>query len=233
MAWKEEKMKGKIIVIEGTDCSGKQTQAELLQQKLKALSIKCIKLNFPRYDTPTGRILGGPYLGKPSIGEGFFCEGASNVDPKVAALYFAADRYYNIKEINSYIDQGYIVILDRYVESNMAHQGGKLKNLVEREELWQFLETLEYKLLKLPKPDLTIFLHMPYTHAVELKKRRQEVPDQHELDPDHLKMAEEAYIQLKERLKWTYISCIDDNKVRTIEDINKDLMKRVLQNVGQ
>lgn len=88
-------MKGKIIVIEGTDCSGKETQTSLLVQRLSKEGKKIERVSFPSYDTPTGKIVGGAYLGKSYIGEGYFPEGAANVDPKVASLYYAADRRYN------------------------------------------------------------------------------------------------------------------------------------------
>ena len=86
-------MKGKLIVIEGTDCSGKETQTNLLMKKLESDNISIVKFDFPNYDSPTGRIIGGPYLGKEYICPSWFTEGAVNVDPKVASLYFAADRY--------------------------------------------------------------------------------------------------------------------------------------------
>ena len=89
-------MRGKIIVIEGTDCSGKETQSKLLVKRLTEKGIKCASFSFPMYDTPTGRIVGGAYLGKPEICDGYFKEGAPNVDPKVSCLYYAADRKYNI-----------------------------------------------------------------------------------------------------------------------------------------
>ena len=88
--------KGKLIVIEGTDCSGKGTQSELLYQKLVSDGLNVYKTSFPMYDTPTGKIIGGPYLGKEHICLGWFKEGANNVPAKVASLYYAADRLYNI-----------------------------------------------------------------------------------------------------------------------------------------
>lgn len=84
-------MKGKIIVIEGTDCSGKETQSKKLIERLNKEGIKTEYFSFPQYNTPTGRIVGGPYLGKSYICECWFPEGAINVDPKVASLYYAAD----------------------------------------------------------------------------------------------------------------------------------------------
>jgi dTMP kinase len=112
-------MKGKLIVIEGTDCSGKETQTKLLVKYLKENNTKVFTMSFPNYDSPTGKIIGGPFLGKSYISEGYFPEGAPNVDPKVSSLYYAADRLYNLPIIQKKLNEGYIVILDRYVYSNM------------------------------------------------------------------------------------------------------------------
>ena len=116
-------MRGKIIVIEGTDCSGKETQSKLLEKKLIEMGLKCIRFEFPNYDSPTGKIVGGAYLGREDISKSYFEEGANNVDPYIACLYYAADRKYNISKINEYLDNGYYVIIDRYTTSNQAHQG--------------------------------------------------------------------------------------------------------------
>src|SRR5574344_2196058 len=137
-------MKGKIIVIEGTDCSGKETQSKLLVKNLTKKGLKVINLSFPMYDTPTGKIVGGPYLGKTEICEGYFKEGAVNLDPKIACLYYAADRKYNIKQVEKYLNDGYYVILDRYVSSNMAHQGCKILDKDERFNMFQWIDKLEY-----------------------------------------------------------------------------------------
>ena len=100
-------MKGKLIVIEGTDCSGKETQSKMLVESLNEMGLKAVHLSFPMYDTPTGKIVGGCYLGKPEIGESLFPEGAVEVDPKIASLYYAADRKYNIGKIKKYLEDGY------------------------------------------------------------------------------------------------------------------------------
>ena len=97
--------KGKIIVIEGTDCSGKETQSKKLAEALTNNGFKTVRMQFPMYDTPTGQIVGGPYLGKDYICEGFFPEGAAHVDTKVASLYYAADRKYNMPKIMEQINQ--------------------------------------------------------------------------------------------------------------------------------
>lgn len=222
-------MKGKLIVIEGTDCSGKQTQTELLQKKLNEIGIDCIRIDFPRYDTPTGKIVGGPYLGKPEICDSFFDEGAVNVDPKIASLYYAADRKYSIGKVNEYLEKGYYVILDRYTTSNLAHQGSKIIDKDERFNMYQWIDKLEYWLLDLPKPDLTILLHMPFEYSLELKKNRESL-DEHEKSEEHLRHAEACYIELKELYNWRYINCIENNKIKSIEQINKEVLDIVLNN---
>ena len=217
-------MKGKIIVIEGTDCSGKETQSRLLEKRLNEAGKKCKRFSFPMYDSPTGKIVGGAYLGKPEIGPSFFEEGAVNVDPHVVCLYYAADRKYNMSEIEKYLKDGYYVILDRYTTSNLAHQGSKIKDDDERFNMYQWIDKLEYWLLKLPKPDITIFLHVPYENTIELRKNREFI-DEHEKSEEHLKNAEKAYVELSELYHWHKIECIRDNKLRTIEDINDEIYK--------
>ena len=223
----DNKEKGKIIVIEGTDCSGKATQSKLLEERLKKNNKKCISFSFPCYDTPTGKIVGGPYLGKEEIAESYFKEEAVVLDPKIASLYYAADRKYNIKKVIDYVEEGYFVILDRYVTSNLAHQGGKIDNKDERFYMYQWIDKLEYWLLELPKPDKTIFLHVPYDFTKELKKNRASL-DELEKSPEHLKNAERAYIELSELYNWDKIECIKDNQLRSIEDINDEIYQLIV-----
>lgn len=220
--------RGKLIVVEGTDCSGKETQSNLLFNTLNEMGIKTKKWQFPMYDTPTGKIVGGPYLGKDYICDGYFPEGAANVDPKVAALYFTADRKYNISKIERALKQGYNVILDRYVESNMAHQAGKLKTEVEQNEMINWLDKLEYEFLELPRPDMRIFLHMPYKYSIKLRAKRPEVADQHELSPEHLMCAEMGYLKLAKKYFYDTINCVDHGRIKTIEEISKEIINLVL-----
>ena len=100
-------MKGKIIVIEGTDCSGKETQSKLLKDKLEKMGKKVIRFYFPYYESPTGKIIGGPYLGKPEICDSYFPEGSSHVDSYVSCLYYAADRKYNMDNVITSKNQRY------------------------------------------------------------------------------------------------------------------------------
>ena len=215
--------KGKIIVIEGTDCSGKETQSKILEDKLKSMGKKCIRFSFPMYDTPTGKIIGDNYLGKNELGHSLFKEGAINVDPRVVCLYYAADRKYNMSKIEEYLKQEYYVILDRYTTSNLAHQGSKIKDKDERFNMYQWIDKLEYWLLKLPKPDKTIFLHVPYKYSMELMRQRTQL-EEPEKSKDHLQSAEEAYLELVELYNWDKIECVRNEKLRSIEDINYEIL---------
>ena len=220
-------MRGKLIVIEGTDCSGKETQTKLLVDKLDKINIKCVRLSFPMYDTPTGKIVGGPYLGKDYICDGWFDEGAVNVDPMVSSLYYAADRKYNIWVILEDLKNGINVVLDRYVYSNMAHQGGKMDSSHSRMEMFRWLEKLEFDLLDLPKADIKVFLHMPYEKSLELKKNRVEKLDQNESNKEHLINAEVAYIELANEYKFHTIECASLDRIKTIDEIQDELYSYV------
>ena len=208
-------MTGKIIVIEGTDSSGKETQSILLEEKFKAAGKKCIHFSFPMYDTPTGRIVGEAYLGRKELGASYFPEGPQNVDYKVAALYYAADRKYNMNKINKWLEEGYYVILDRYTTSSLAYQGSKIADKDERFNTYQWIDKLEYWLLQLPKPDKTIYLHAP--SLTTTSKEKEEL----------LKNAENAYIELSELYNWDRIECVIDNKMRSKEDISAEIYEIV------
>lgn len=212
--------KGKLIVIEGTDCSGKQTQTEKLVENLIATGQKAISFGFPNYASPTGKIIGDAYLGKK--GASLFTEGIENVDPKISGLYYAADRAYNINIINKYLDAGYIVILNRYVESNMAFQGGKIKDIKKRNMMYEWLDNLEFVLLELPRPDLVIFLYLPYEEVKVLKENRGE-----KANINILRLAETAYLELAEIYDYQKINCLSNNKLRAIDDIASEIITKV------
>ena len=231
--------RGKMIVLEGTDSSGKQTQASMLVERLIGNGISCFDkiVSFPQYNTPTGRIVGQCYLGKKSPGERYppwrgdvawFGE-ADSVDPKIASLYYAADRRAEREKLLRIMDMGENLVIDRYVESNMAHQGGKEIDQDKRERIINFIEKLEYGLLELPKPDEIIFLYMPWEDGMKLKKREGTAKDGHESNPDHLKNAEETYLYLARKYNWTRINCVSDGQIRTIEDIHEKVFEHALR----
>lgn len=219
-------MSGKIIVIEGTDCSGKETQSKLLEKKLTETGKKCKRFDFPMYDTPTGKIVGGAIRGKEEMGPKMFEDCGAYVDPHVISLYYAADRKYNMPMIEEYLKKDYYVILDRYTTSNLAHQGSKIHDKDERFNMYQWIDKLEYWLLKLPKPDKTIYLHVPNEYKLELRKTKDDF-DFQDKSEEHLKQAEEAYLELSELYNWDVVECICNNKLRSAEDISKDIFNLV------
>ena len=211
--------RAKIIVIEGTDGSGKETQSKKLFDYLKSKNLKVSRYSFPIYESSSGKIVGGPYLGKPEICESYFEETSACVDPLVSIMYFAADRRYNfLKTIEDELYKNDVVILDRYTTSNMGHQAGKAKNKKEREKILNFIETLEFDLLELPRPDKVIFLHMPFEASKELRKTR-EFSDGNESNDSHLKHAEKSYVEVSKIYNWDYINCLKTKKYNSLEDI--------------
>ena len=232
-------MRGKLIVIEGTDCSGKETQARLLENKLNMMNVKTKHLSFPCYDTPTGRIIGSCFLGKEELcnkhlthKKAWFPEGTGNVDSLVSSLYYAADRKYNIDKITKLLNEGVNVILDRYTYSNMAHQGGKILTQEERFKFFKKMEVLEFDLLELPKPDLVFLLYVPCNVTLRLSESRQESKDQNEADEKNLRRAEQTYLELKALYKFKMIECTINNEMRLIDDINKELLSNCLEELN-
>ena len=226
--------RGKIIVIEGTDCSGKETQTKLLVEKLEGIGKKVKRVSFPMYDSPTGKLIGACLLGKPEMCEellkdnhSFFPEGGGNIDSLAAIDLYAADRRYNLPKINKLLDEGYIVIIDRYVASNMAHRGGLLENRKDRLAIYKKIEMLEYEINELPRPDKTILLYLPYEYACILKKNRKEVADETEKNEKYLKMGEKAYLELSAIYDYDVIDCVKNKQIRTIEDINTELFDKI------
>ena len=216
----------KIIVIEGTDCSGKETQTKLLLENLKNDGIKIDSMSFPNYESPTGKIVGGPYLGKEYICDGWFAEGAALVDPYVAMCYFGADRRYNLPLIMEKLNNGHL-ILDRYVYSNMAHQAGKLDDVDARNKMIDKLEEFEFGILELPRPDVAIFLYMPYEYGLKLKEGRSEKLDQHEISYENQVNSIKTYLEMESRYNFIRIDCVKDGFIRTKQDISDEIYKKV------
>ncbi len=231
-----ESKRGKLIVIEGSDSSGKATQTDKLIDRLQKEGYLVEKMSFPRYGTPTGRIIGQCYLGKSREewkGESSWFPNAVNVDPKIASLYYAADRRAALPKINKILNDGKNLVMDRYVLSNMAHQGSKVAPK-ERINIINFLDKLEYDLLELPRPDNVIFLYMPFEVAIELRRKRNEIADAHESSIDHLKRTEETYLELFLKYNWMKIDCAPDRtmkSLKTIEEIGNEVYENVLETI--
>ena len=218
----------KLIVIEGVDASGKETQTGLLCSRLESEGKKVVRLSFPDYES-TSSALVKMYLG----GELGTEPGA--VSPYAASLFYAADRYISFKtKWSRLMDQDVYIIADRYVTSNIIYQGAKFENVDERAAFIDWLCDLEYGRLSLPVPDKVLFLNMePEAAAALMAGRNNKITgenkkDIHEKNTDYLR---QVYINAREiakRLEWTEIKCSVNGKPRTIEDIAGDIAECIL-----
>lgn len=217
-------MKGKLIVLEGIDGSGKETQSNLLEKKLKEKGREVMHISFPDYESPSSALV-KMYL------KGDFGRNPEDVNPYAASLFYAVDRFasYRMKWKDFY-EKGGIVIADRYTTSNMVHQMTKYEDEVKRKDFLSWLEKTEYGELELPRPDLVILLDIPLAVSENLVKERAKKGgsmDIHEQHLDYLRKCHDAYRQLVALYHWKRIPCTEEGRLRSIEDIGKDVEKAV------
>ena len=197
--------RGKLIALEGIDGSGKRTQIDLLSSELDARGLDTFRIGFPRYESFYGKLV-GRYL------NGEFGT-LDAVDPHLSALLYAGDRLEAKPEIEAALSAGKIVLADRYIASNMAHQSARVP-LEQREEFFAWLKRLEYGLYALPEEDLVIFLRVPVAEAhrlVGLKSARAYTSlkrDIQEADIKHLEQTAIIYERLATEANWSRIDCI-------------------------
>lgn len=218
-------MKGKFIVIEGTDGSGKKTQAKILCEKLNEAGINCIVQSFPNYDspacTPVKMYLNGEFG---DIG----C-----LDAYQANALYAVDRLCTMMGLKAHIENGGSIVFDRYVESTMLHQAALIENQEERDKFLDYVNDFEFGKLKLPKPDLVIFLDVPVEVSKKLADSRGEYKsgnkkDILEQDISHLTKAYNSGKYVANKYGWTQISCLNESgNLKSIEEISNDIFEVV------
>ena len=223
--------KGFFIVIDGTDGNGKATQTKLLAEKLKKSGRDVKTIDFPQYKNNFFGKIVGRYL------SGEF-GASSEVSPYLASILYAGDRFEEKEVIERWLNEGFIVIADRYASSNQIHQGGKISNSTKRKEFLTWLEELEYKVFKIPRPDIIIYLDMPIAVSQKLLKNKDSQKkkiylegkkDIHENDLKHLSDAKNSAIELvKKNNNWARISCAKNGKPLVIEEINKNIMEKII-----
>ena len=218
--------RGKLIAIEGIDGSGKRTQLDLLAAELEARGLPTFRISFPRYESFYGKLV-ARYL------NGDF--GALEaVDPHLSALLYAGDRLESKLEIESALSAGKIVLADRYIGSNLAHQTARVAP-EERNEFLAWLKHLEYKLYALPPEDLVVYLRVPVTEAhrlVGLKGARAYTKlkrDIQEADIRHLEQTAIIYERLATDANWARIDCIDADAgaLKSPEEIHRAILQTV------
>lgn len=212
-------MKGKLIVLEGTDASGKSTQFKLLCDKLDSLGIAHKSVVFPRYDQSSSVLL-KMYL------NGEFGKNPGDVSAYAASLLFAVDRFASYKkEWGEFYNNGGIVICDRYTTSNAIHQSAKLA-ANERRDFCDWLFDLEYNLMELPSPDRVLFLDMPAECAIHLlNERKSKQKDIHEKDTSYLHQCRQAALQLCNEYNWVKIQCTEStSEISTVDVVHSRII---------
>lgn len=219
--------KGAFYVIEGTDGSGKGTQAKLFVGRLKAEGYDVVLFDFPRYDEPSSYFVKEYLNGKYGTSE--------EVGPYTGSLFYALDRYQASADIKEALDAGKIVIANRFTGSNMAHQGTKFASSEERRGFFIWLDNLEFQMLKIPRPDKSYVLRVPAGIAQKLvdNKEKREYTDKkrdiHEADLAHLTRSVEVYDDLCQLFPkdFSRIDCVRNDQLLNIETVHDMLWKTV------
>lgn len=217
---------GKLIVIEGTDGSGKSTQFKALTERLQRENTEFKTLVFPRYSEPSSSLirmyLGGEFGNKPS-----------DVNAYAASAFYAVDRYASYKQDwGQWFEQGGLIVSDRYTTSNAVHQTSK-EPKEKQSEFLRWLYEFEYDKLGLPRPDLTIYLDVPTAFTEKLMRHREAATnthaDIHEQDMTYLATCRETGRAAAQFYGWTVIECVRDGQMRSIEDIHEEIYRHVRQ----
>lgn len=219
-------MRGKLIVIDGTDGAGKATQIKLLEKRLKSTGYHPEILDFPRYGMKSAHqveeYLNGVYGSAKKLG------------PYIPSIFYAADRFAASFEARKFLHEGKILISNRYVTANMGHQGGKITSRKERFKFYKWLNDLEYGIFRLPEPDLTLILHVKAELAqklVDKKAARKYIHgkkrDLHEKDLTHLRAAERTFLEISKKFNYPLIECCEKNEVLSPEIISDRIWEKV------
>lgn len=219
--------KGLFIMIDGIDGSGKGLQTELLKKRLSEEGQDVELISFPRYGlksaAPIEEYLTGVYGTAEEIG------------PYRGSIFYAVDRFAASKDIHSWLANGKIVIANRYVSSNMGHQGGKISDPTERQKFFTWNYDLEYNIFGIPKPDLQLILHVEPKTAQELvdKKAARDYlhgakRDIHEADLKHLENAERTYLEMTRLFpEFQLVECMEAGTIATPEAIQEKIWQIV------
>lgn len=220
-------MNGKLIIIEGSDASGKATQTKKLYNRLVKENFIVKMVEYPNYKSDSSALV-KMYL------KGDFGKDPSDIDPYIASTFYAVDRYASfITEWKEFHDNGGIIIADRYTTSNMVHQASKIINNDEKNKYLDWLWDLEFNMYKLPVPDCVIFLDMPPEYSKVLMKERlnkitgEELRDIHERNYDYLVHSYNNALFVANKYNWHKINCIENLIIRSVDLIHEDIYNKV------
>ncbi len=222
--------RGKLIVIDGTDSSGKATQVKLLVQSLKNEGLRVKILDFPEYY----KNFFGKFIGH-CLSEQYY--NFVKVHPKIASVLYAADRSESKDKIKKWLSEGNIVIANRYASANQIHQGGKIANIKKRESFLKWLAEMEYEVFKIPRPDVVFYLSVPIPVVLKLIKERNKnssrnylgkKKDVHEKDVNFLENSRKTALWLAKTQKgWIKIECAKNGFLNTRENIHKEIYEKI------
>ena len=226
-----KKYKGKLIVIDGTDGSGKATQVKLLAQTLRKEGHKIKIVDFPEYY----KNFFGKFIGH-CLSQQYY--NFLGVHPKIASVLYAADRWESSEEMREWLKKGYIVIANRYVSANQIHQGGKTKDARRRNDFLKWLDQMEYEIFKIPRPDVTFYLSLPIKIVLKLLDERgsskmkreylKRAKDVHEADENFLINSRKSALKLvKEVPNFIKIECAENGKILSREKIHEMIYQKV------
>ena len=215
---------GKLIVIEGTDGSGKSTQFRMMSQRLTRENIDFRTLVFPRYKEESSALI-RLYLG------GAFGTKPSDVNAYAASAFYAVDRFASYKQDwGQWYEDGGLILSDRYTTSNAVHQAAKEPE-EGRSTYLKWLYEFEYDKLGLPRPDLVIYLDVPTDFTEKLMRHREQdtgtQADIHEKDMAYLATCRQTGRNAARYYGWTVINCVRDGAMRSIEDIHEEIYRHV------
>lgn len=215
----------KLIVVDGVDSSGKETNTNYIYELLKSMGENVIRLSFPDYNSPSSSLV-KMYLG------GEFGDNPSDVNAYAASVFYAADRYASYK--TSWENFDGIIVADRYTTSNMVHQAAKIADETEKNQFLDWLEDLEYEKFGIPRPDKIIFLNMPIWAAEKLMANRKnkitgnEKKDIHERNEEYLKKSYDNAMYVAKKFGWTIVNCTDGDRIKSLDEIQTELKEIVL-----
>ncbi|EKS4345966.1 thymidylate kinase [Clostridium sporogenes] len=217
--------RGRLIVIEGSDGSGKATQTKKLYDKLVKQNKKVKKVEFPNYKSESSALI-KMYL------SGEFGKNPDSVNPYASSTFYAVDRFASYKkDWEEFYLKGGIIIADRYTTSNMIHQAAKIKEVQAKDKFLNWLWDFEFEKFNLPVPDCVIFLDMPPKCSKSLMETRnnkftgEKEKDIHENNYEYLLESYNNSKYISEKYGWNRIECTNEDKIKSIDQINDDIIK--------
>lgn len=222
--YRKPKNPGKFIVLEGIDGSGKSTQLKYLQKELEFAGLEFETIHFPQHGKPSAFMVDNYLAGK-----------YGPLSPQAASVFYAVDRFEAAQQIREHIKDGKIVLCDRYVTANAAHQGGKLKEKNERLKFFKWLDNLEYGIFNIPRPDLVVILNVPAEAAIQMLKLRKEEQDHkdkmHEGSLEHLQNSYNVYMEIATLFPNTkVVNCVENSELLLPDQIHNrvwELVRRI------